>query len=75
MTNFVPTICPYCGAGCGMLLVVNDGVVVGTEPWARHPVSEGKLCIRGWNAHQFIHSKDRLTKPLVKINGSLLWIN
>lgn len=71
MIEFVPTICPYCGAGCGMLLVVNDGRVVGTEPWARHPVSEGKLCIKGWNAHQFIHHPDRLKKPLIREDGKL----
>lgn len=69
MTDFVPTICPYCGTGCGILLVVEDHKVVGTEPWPRHPVNEGKLCIKGWNAHQFIHSQDRLTKPLIKSNG------
>lgn len=70
MSNFVPTVCPYCGTGCGMFLVVRDGTIIGTEPWPRHPVSEGKLCIRGWNAHQFVHHPDRLTKPLVKKNGS-----
>ena len=70
LTNFVPTVCPYCGTGCGMLLVEQDGNVIGTEPWPRHPVSEGKLCIRGWNAHQFIHNKDRLTTPLIKRNGT-----
>jgi formate dehydrogenase alpha subunit len=30
---------------------------------------EGKLCIKGWSAHQFIHHPDRLTRPLVKKNG------
>lgn len=69
MTNFVPTVCPYCGTGCGMLLVERDGKLIGTEPWPRHPVSEGKLCIRGWNAHQFVHHQERLTKPLIKKDG------
>ena len=53
-----------------MLLVEQDGNVIGTEPWPRHPVSHGKLCIRGWNAHQFIHNNDRLTAPLIKRNGT-----
>ena len=69
MTEFVPTICPYCGAGCGMLLVVDQGALVGVEPWARHPIGAGKLCIKGWNAHQFVHHEERLKKPLIKKNG------
>lgn len=65
----VLTICPYCGTGCGLYLEVLDGRVVGTLPAKRHPVSEGKLCIKGWNAHAFIHHQDRLTKPLIKEKG------
>ena len=62
----VLTTCPYCGTGCGLYLEVLDGRVVGTLPAKGHPVSEGKLCIKGWNAHAFIHHQDRLTKPLIK---------
>jgi len=70
LLRFVPTICPYCGAGCGLLLVVKDGHLAGVRPWSRHPISEGQLCIKGWNAYQFVHHEDRLTRPLVKDNGS-----
>jgi len=72
MVEFVPTICPYCGCGCGMLLVVKSGRLVGIEPWARHPISRGRLCIKGWNAHQFVHSGDRLTRPLIRRNGKFI---
>jgi len=65
----VPTTCPYCGAGCGLLLVLANNRVVDTQPWPGHPVSEGKLCIKGWNAHQFIHHPERLTKPLIRQDG------
>jgi formate dehydrogenase alpha subunit len=71
MTKFVPTICPYCGAGCGILLVVRDGVAVGVQPWPRHLISRGRLCIKGWSAHQFIHHPDRLQRPLIRENGHL----
>ena len=66
MLSFIPTVCPYCGCGCGMLLVVKGGKIAGCEPWQRHPVNEGKFCIKGWNAHQFIDHPDRLTKPLIR---------
>ncbi len=50
MLNFTPTICPYCGVGCGMLLAEEDGALCGTSPLVTHPVSQGRLCIKGWNA-------------------------
>lgn len=69
--KLVPTICPYCGCGCGLNLVCRDGRVVGVEPWKRHPVNEGKLCPKGNFAHEFIHSPDRLTAPLIRKDGEL----
>jgi len=60
------TICPFCGAGCNFYLQVLDGEIVGVLPYKLHTVSQGKLCIKGWNAHEFVYSKDRLVKPLIK---------
>jgi len=62
----VLTTCVYCGTGCGLYLSVMDGKVVGTLPAKGHPVSDGKLCIKGWNAHSFVHHPDRLATPLVR---------
>ena len=63
----VATVCPYCGVGCMMYLRVRDGRVVGVLPHEIGP-GEGRLCIKGWSAHEFIHHPDRLTKPLIR-NG------
>jgi len=65
----VPTVCPYCGCGCGIVLQSLDGELIGTLPNKSSPVNEGKLCIKGWNAHQFVHSPKRVTKPLIRKNG------
>jgi len=62
----VPSICPYCGCGCGILLEVSDGKVVGVLPQKGHPVNDGKLCIKGWTCHEFINSPERLTRPLLR---------
>ena len=53
-----------------MYLRVDDGRVVGTAPSRSHPVSQGRLCLKGWNAHQFVHHPQRLTNPLIKRNGA-----
>ena len=63
------TTCPYCGAGCNIYLQVLDGKLVGVLPCKSHVVSKQKLCIKGWNCHEFVTSKDRLTKPLIKRDG------
>jgi predicted molibdopterin-dependent oxidoreductase YjgC len=45
---------------------VLDGKVVGSLPIKEHPISEGKLCIKGWNAHDFVYHPERLTVPLIR---------
>ena len=70
--NYVPTTCPYCGCGCGLNLVVQDGKLIGVADWRRHPVNEGKLCPKGLACHEFVHSEERLTVPLIKKDGKLI---
>lgn len=67
----VLTTCTYCGCGCGLLLEVLDGEVVGTLPQKDHPINEGGLCIKGWNAHEFIYDQGRLKRPLLRKEGAL----
>ena len=65
------TVCPYCGTGCMFYLVSDHGRLVGVEPSTTHPVSRGGLCVKGWNAHAFVHHPDRLTTPLIRRKGKL----
>ena len=69
MTTRVLTTCPYCGTGCTMYLRVSDGQVTGVLPDPRG-VGQGKLCIKGWSAHQFVHHPERLTRPLIRVPGT-----
>ena len=66
------TTCIYCGAGCGLYLEVLDGEIVGVIPAKEHPVSQGRLCIKGWNAASFVYHPDRLKMPLIRKNGELV---
>jgi predicted molibdopterin-dependent oxidoreductase YjgC len=54
-----------------MLLEVCKGSIVNTLPLKTASMNRGKLCIKGWNAHQFVNSPERLTRPLVRRNGRL----
>lgn len=62
----VLTTCPYCGCGCGLLLEVLDGRLIGTLPCKTSPVNEGRLCVKGWTVHEFVMSPNRLTSPFVR---------
>jgi len=68
----VLSTCPYCGAGCGLNLQVLDQQLVGVLPVKNHAISQGGLCIKGWNAHAFVQHEDRLRAPLVRKNGELV---
>jgi len=70
--KYVPTTCPYCGVGCSLNLVVQDGKCVGVEPNKRSPINEGKLCPKGASCWEFVHNPDRLTKPLIKKDGKFV---
>ena len=63
--KLLQSACPYCGVGCGTLIKVQDGKVVGMVPDKKHPTNRGIQCIKGLNAHEPIY-KDRLTRVLVR---------
>ena len=64
--EMIATTCVYCGCGCGLYLHVEDGRVVGASPSPAHPMSRGRLCVKGWLAHDFVHHPDRLKFPLIR---------
>ncbi len=67
----VPTTCPFCACGCGFYLLTNNGGLVGVAPSETHPVSQGRLCARGWNAHEAALWGNRLRRPLINRTGKL----
>jgi len=68
-TTKVRTTCTYCGCGCELELNVVDSKVVGVQSTGGG-VNKGALCSKGRFGYDFINHPDRLTKPLIKRNGS-----
>ena len=62
----VMTTCPFCGCGCGLYLQVAGDGVVGVSASPAHPVSSGRLCIKGWHAHELASTSRRIQRPLVR---------
>lgn len=69
MLDIKHTICPSCSVGCGLNIVSKDGAVVGTYPYKRHPINEGKNCLNGRNS--IMQFENQIGKPLMVKNGEL----
>jgi formate dehydrogenase alpha subunit len=67
----VETTCPYCGVGCGIILKVRvEGrLSLMADDVSSNPSSRGALCVKGRFGAGFIHSQDRITRPMVRRDG------
>ncbi|MGD9628757.1 MAG: formate dehydrogenase subunit alpha [Pyrinomonadaceae bacterium] len=68
-TDLVRTTCPYCGTGCEMNVGVRGDKIVQVKPVNDAPVSAGHLCVKGRYAFDFNNAGDRITQPMIRING------
>lgn len=64
----IKTICPYCGVGCGIIVYKKGNTIIKVRGNLKSPVSKGRLCIKGKFGLDFVNSKERLTKALIKNN-------
>ena len=74
----VPTICCYCGVGCGAIVAADTDRVINIEGDPDHPINRGTLCPKGQALSQ-IHelngeiNPQRLTKPLYRAPNATEW--
>ena len=59
------TVCTYCGVGCSFDVWTRDRHILKVEP-AEGPANGVSTCIKGKFGWDFVNSKDRLTKPLIR---------
>jgi formate dehydrogenase major subunit len=68
-----PTICPFCGCGCGFLVTAVNGKVTNIEGDPQHPINRGAACSKGSAIVQIADNPKRLTKPLYRPPGGTEW--
>lgn len=68
-----PTICPFCGCGCGFLVTVENGQVTNIEGDPAHPINRGAACSKGSAIAQIANNPKRLTQPLYRPPGGAQW--
>ncbi len=64
----VPTICPYCATGCGLLATTVDGKLLEVEGDPSHPINQGSVCSKGAAAFQLYTSDRRVLYPMKRTN-------
>ncbi|HKL08786.1 MAG TPA: molybdopterin-dependent oxidoreductase, partial [Bacteroidales bacterium] len=69
MEKKVKTTCPYCGVGCQIELLVQNGKIVRSNGVEGVWPNDGRLCVKGRFGYDYVHSPERLTTPLIKKNG------
>jgi formate dehydrogenase major subunit len=69
----VPTICPYCAVGCGMIAHTINGQIVNIEGNPDSPISEGNLCPKGAASYQLAVNEKRWTTVKYRAPGSDHW--
>ena len=65
----VETLCPYCGVGCQVTFHVKDDQILFVEG-RNGPANENRLCVKGRFGFDYPRHPHRLTKPLIRKEGT-----
>lgn len=65
----IASVCPYCGAGCKLNLVVENNRILRAEA-AEGVTNQGTLCLKGFYGWDFLNDTrlltPRLTQPMIR---------
>lgn len=66
----VDSTCPYCGVGCSLTYNVKDNRIIYVD--GRDGIAnDSRLCVKGRYGFDYVHNKQRLTKPLIRKPGAV----
>jgi len=68
-----PSICPYCGVGCGQLVFHREGKLIAIEGDPKSPISRGHLCPKGADTLELHTHPGRLKKVKYRRPYSRSW--
>lgn len=72
------TQCPFCSVQCKMNVIpetLPSGRLSYRAEGKKNAASEGRLCVKGMNAHQHALSRERILYPLAKKDGEFVRIS
>ncbi|MDK1493194.1 NADH-quinone oxidoreductase subunit NuoG [Sinorhizobium sp. 7-81] len=66
------TVCPHCGTGCQLTVGARKGEFMRVRSKQEHGVNRETLCARGRFGLDFIESRDRIKRPMIRRDGALV---
>ena len=60
------TVCTYCGVGCSFEMWTEGRDILKVQPQPESPANGISTCVKGKFGWDFVNSKDRLRKPLIR---------
>ena len=64
----VHSVCPFCGVGCQLTYNNKDNKIISVDG-RDGPSNHNRLCVKGRYGFDYVHHKQRLTKPLIRKPG------
>ncbi|MEH7544966.1 molybdopterin-dependent oxidoreductase, partial [Neobacillus vireti] len=64
------TVCTFCGVGCSFDVWTKGRQILKVEPNVEAPANGISTCVKGKFGWDFVNSKERLTKPLIREGDS-----
>ena len=64
----VHSVCPYCGVGCQLTYNIKDNKILHVDG-RDGPSNHERLCVKGRYGFDYVHHKQRLTRPLIRKTG------
>ncbi len=64
----IPTICPYCAGGCGLIVTTLGGNIIEVEGDPNHPINRGAACSKAAATYQLYTSDERIRYPMKRTN-------
>ena len=72
-SKIVKSICPHCPVGCEINMEIDKkNRLIRTVGNLEGPANKGQLCFRGKFGLNFVNNKNRITKPLIRVEGELV---
>ena len=68
-----PSICPYCGVGCGQTIYHKNGKLISIEGDPNSPISRGRLCPKGAATYELHTHPGRLKTVRYRAPYSTKW--
>ncbi len=66
----VRSVCPYCGVGCGIVMQVEDNLIVKVSGDKQHPSNFGRLCTKGSTCGQAVADSGRMEHAFMRSQRS-----